>query len=83
MVFLELRQELCYILDLRWDDPSNLKIVLQCQDSCLVTSDTSGIYLLLGSEIRMLLDVRQETQVPFLVATVILGFISIINNRQA
>ena len=83
MVFLELRQELCYILDLRWDDRSNLKIVLQCQDSCLVTSDTSGIYLLLGREIRMLLDVRQETQVPFLVATVILGFISIIKNRQA
>ena len=35
---------------------------------------------MLGSTIRMLLEVRQETEVHFLVGRVILGFLSIFKN---
>ena len=55
----------------------------QCQGSCLVTSDNSGISMRLHSAIRMLLEVMRETQCPFLVATLILGFLSILNKSQA
>ena len=51
-------------------------------DTCLVMRDTSGISTRLGSAIRMLLDVTRETQGPFLVATVILGFLSIFKKSQ-
>ena len=37
----------------------------------------------LGRGIRTLLEVRRETEVPFLVATVILGFLSIFGKGQA
>ena len=37
----------------------------------------------LGRAIRMLLDVTRETQGPFLVATVILGFLSIFKKSQS
>ena len=53
------------------------------QNSCLVSRETSGISESLGRAIRMLLQVRQETQSPFLVATVILGFMSIFKKTQA
>ena len=46
-------------------------------------SDTSGISSRLGRAIWMLLKVRQETQCPFLFATVILGFLSIFKQSQA
>ena len=36
-----------------------------------------------GRTIRMLLEVRQETKVHFLVGTVILGFLSIFKKSQA
>ena len=52
-------------------------------DTCLVMRDTSGIFTRLGRAIRMLLDVTRETQVPFLVATVILGFLSIFKKSQS
>ena len=39
-------------------------------------SDTSGISSRLGRAIATLLDVRQQTQCPFLVARVILVFLS-------
>ena len=58
-------------------------LVQQLQDSCLVTRGTSGISSRFCRAIRMLLEVMQETQVPFLVATVILGFLSIFNKSQA
>ena len=45
--------------------------------------DTSGISRSLIKAIPMLLHVRQETEGPFLVATVILGFLSIFNKSQA
>ena len=47
------------------------------QDSCLVTRDTSEISIRLGRAIQMLLELRQEMEKSFLVATVILGFLSI------
>ena len=45
--------------------------------------DSSGISSKLGIAIGTLLEVRQETEYPFLVATVILGFLSIFNKIQA
>ena len=45
--------------------------------------DTSGVYTRLGSTIRTLLEVRQETEFHFLVGTVILGFLSIFKKTQA
>ena len=59
------------------DGSSKLVIVQWRQDSFLVMRDTSGISSRLGRAIRTLLDVRRETQHPFLVATVIMGFLSI------
>ena len=38
---------------------------------------------MLGRTIRTLLEVRQETEVHFLVGTLILGFLSIFKKRQA
>ena len=45
--------------------------------------DTSGVETLLGRTIRMLLEVRQETQVHFLIGKVILGLLSFFRNTQA
>ena len=45
--------------------------------------DTSGVSSRLGRAISMLLEVRQETQGPFPVATGILGFLSILKKSQA
>ena len=57
------------------DGPSNLVFVQRRQDPCLVTRDTSEISSRLGRAIGTLLEVRQETQGPFPVATGILGFL--------
>ena len=57
------------------DDTSKLVFVRRRQDSCLVTRDISGYFTRLGRAIRMLLKVRQETERPFLVDTVILRFL--------
>ena len=53
------------------------------QDSGLVTRDTSGISSTLGRAIRTLLNVSRETQGCCLVATVILGFLSVFKKSQA
>ena len=45
--------------------------------------DTSGTKTTLGRTIRALVEVRQETEVHFLVGTVILGFLSIFKKSQA
>ena len=55
----------------------------QHQDSCLVLRDTSGFSSRLGRAIGTRLKVRRETQGPFPVATVILGFLSIFKRNQA
>ena len=52
------------------------------QDSCLVTMYTSGIYTTLSRTIRTHLEVKQETEVHFLVGTVILGFLSIFKKSK-
>ena len=53
------------------------------QDSSIVTRNPSRIYITLGRAIRKLLEMRQEMQGTFLVAAVILGFLSILNKSQA
>ena len=45
--------------------------------------DTSGISMRLGRGIQTLFEVRWETEGPILVATVILGFLSIFKKSQA
>ena len=65
------------------DDPSKLVLVQQYQDSCLFMRDISGISPSLCRAIRTLIEVRRETQCAFLVATVLLGFLSIFNNSHA
>ena len=83
MVFLELRWECRYILELLWGWPFKLMFVQRRQDSFLVTRDSSVIYSRLGIAIGMLFEVRRETYCLCLVATVILGFISIFKKSQA
>ena len=65
------------------DGHSKLVFVQQCQDSCLVTRENSGISTRLGRAIRTLLEVRRETKDPFLVAKVIMGFLSIFKKSRA
>ena len=62
---------------------SKLHFVQRSQDSCLVTTDNSGILTRLGSIIQTLLKVRSEIKSPFLVSTEILGFLSIFKKSQA
>ena len=76
MFFLVLRQEPGDIFSsYGGNGPSKLVFVQQCQDSSLLTMDTSGISLRLGRAIGTLLEVRRETQCPFPVATGIFGFL--------
>ena len=65
------------------DGHSKLMFGQRCQDSCLVTRDTSGISLRLGRAIQILLEVTQETKGPFIVTKVIMEFLSIFNKSQA
>ena len=65
------------------DDASRFVFVQQRQDACLVTWASSGISSTFSRAIRTLLEVRRETKDPFLVATVILGFLSIFKKSQA
>ena len=65
------------------DVHSILQFVKQSQDTCLGTTDTSGMKTSLGRTIRMLLEIKQEIRPPFLVGTVILGFLSIFKKSQA
>ena len=64
------------------DSYSKLVFVQRSQDSCLVIRDTSGFSYRLDRAIRMLLEVRREAECPFVVATVILGFLSIFLKSQ-
>ena len=65
------------------DGHSKLVLVQRRQDACPVAWDTSGFSSRLHREIGSPLDVKQETQGPFPVATGILGFLSIFKRRQA
>ena len=66
-----------------WDNPSKLLFVQRCPDSCIVRKDTSGISTRLDRAIQTLFQVRQEMEDRFLVATVILGFLSVFKKSQA
>ena len=57
--------------------------VQQCQDSHLVTRDTSGISSRLGRAIGTLIEEKRETQAPFPVAPGILGILSIFKRSPA
>ena len=59
------------------DGPSRLVFVQRRQNSCLVARDTLGFSSRLARATGTPLEVRQETQCPFPVATVILEFLSI------
>ena len=61
------------------NSPLKLVFVQQRQDTCLVARDTTGFSSRLGRAIGTPLEVRQQTQCPLLVVTVILGFLSIFN----
>ena len=65
------------------DDNTKLVFAHRSQHSFPVTRDNTGISMRLGRAIQTLLQVRQETEGPFRVATVILGFLSIFNKSQA
>ena len=65
------------------DDPSTLVFAQQHQDSCLVMRYTSGITSRLGRAKWTLLEVRRESQGTILVATVIMGFLSVFKKSQA
>ena len=65
------------------DGRSKLHLVHRSQDSCLVRMDTSGSSARFGRIIQTLLEVRWETIRPFLVSTVILGFLSIFKKSKA
>ena len=65
------------------DGHLKLGFVQRSQDSCLVMTDTSGSYNILGRKIQTLLEVSQETKRPLLVGTVILVFLSIFTKSQA
>ena len=67
----------------RTDGHLKLGFIQQSQDSCLVSTDTSGIYTRLGRKIQTFLEVRPEAKHPLFVGTVILGFLSIFTNSQA
>ena len=62
---------------------SKLVFFQRRQDSWLVRKDTSGISTRLGRALRTLLEVRWETECPFLGATVILGFLTIFEKIKA
>ena len=65
------------------DGHSKPVFVQRSHNSCLVMRDTSGISTRFARAIRMLFEVRLETEGPFLVPTVILGFLSIFKLSQA
>ena len=65
------------------DGRLKLHLVQRSQDSCLVRMDTRGSSTRFGRIMQTLLQVRWETMRPFLVSTVILGFLSIFKKAQA
>ena len=62
---------------------SKLVFVQRHQNSCLVMVDISQSSTRLGKSIWTLFELRLETQGAFLLATAILGFLSIFNKSQA
>ena len=65
------------------DGHLKLGFLQRSQGSCLVMTDTSGSYTMLGRKIQTLLEVSWEAKRPLLVGTVILVFLSIFKKSQA
>ena len=65
------------------DGHLKLGFVQRSQESCLITTDTSGSSTRLARTIRTLLELRWEGKHPLLFGTVILGLLSIITKTQA
>ena len=65
------------------DGHSKLVFVQRRQDSCVVMRENSEISTRLDRATGMLLELRQKTEGPLLVSTVILGFLSIFKKSQA
>ena len=74
---------LCIFSSYGGDGHLKLWLVQRSQDSCLVMTDTSGSYTMLGRKIQTLLEVSREAKRPLLVGTVILVFLSIFTKIQA
>ena len=65
------------------DGHSKLVFVQRRQDSCVVMRENSEISTRLDRATGMLLELRQKTEGPLLVSTVILGFLSIFKKSLA
>ena len=65
------------------DGHSKLMFFQRSKISCIVMRDISDISTRLGRAIQMLLEMRRGSECPFLVATVILEFLSIFKKSQA
>ena len=84
MVFLELRREPgVHSRVMAGVAINNFCFIQRRQDSSLFKMDSTGVSTRLGRTIGTRLKVRQETEVHFLVGTVILGFLSIFKKSQA
>ena len=64
------------------DDTSKPVFVQRHQESCLVTRNTTRISLRLVRAIKTVIEVSREIHGTFLVAIVILGFLSIFKKSQ-
>ena len=64
------------------DGHSKLHFVQRHQESCRVMRNTARIPLRIGRAKKIVIEVSQEIKGTFLVATVILGFLSIFNKSQ-
>ena len=73
----------CIFSSYGWDGHLKPGFVQQRPDTCLVMTDTSGSYTMLGRKIQTLLEVSREAKRPLLVGTVILVFLSIFTKSQA
>ena len=60
-----------------------LGFVQRSQDTCIVMTDTSGSYTMLGRKIQTLLEVSREAKRPLLFGRVILVFLSNFPKSQA
>ena len=65
------------------DGHLKLGFVQRSEDTCLVMTDTSGSYTMLGRKIQTLLELSREIKLPLLVGTVILVFLSVFTKSQA
>ena len=78
-------RNLMVFLELRWEPGASSRVTrgLFFKHSCLVSRDTSGFSSRQGSTGGTPLELRRETQGPFLVTTGIFEFLSVFKRSQA